>query len=867
MANTGDMIREISTMLAAFSTDAQATARNGKTDRAKELERIVGQVLDIVLDAKLVDMNRSGPNFPDIDLGDAQKRIAVQVTVRSDRAKVQETLDGFLEDGLDGSFSRLIVVMLVAKVSLRGRVEPTDKSRAFSFNSKEDVWDLAMFEREIEYLDDGKIYQIYRYLDTQSQRLSASRAVKPTHLLPGLPALAGSFVEGSRDGELAALEMLVEAGEPVFIWGLGGMGKTQVAIQLGRRLASRFPGGVYFLRCPALLAEEKEALREMILQADFSGYRYDGPLEESREIEYRQRLGILRAEYAGAVLFIDNFDRAGRSFGDLLAEEAYRDLTQCGVQLVFTTRTMPEGAAQQEIGPISDAHLMTLMRGNGMKDAPEEDLLALIRAVEGHTMTVDLMAKTLARSQGRISVETMLQALRGDLDREEFPDVTSEHSRKDGQRRIYHHLKALFDLSAMNSQQRQVLRYAALLPDCGMDYLLFASSLPEKEEKKEKRGFFRRLFGKREITEKVEKTEKVLLKLYDLGWLTITDDASRQVRVLHIHPVVREVCFGELKPTDENCRNFLLRLWNAILFHEKYDETSFLQQAECFTLASLRLGDKKGDWSCFAGRFWDELGQAQQALECNLHMVSQCKKNLPADSVELATAYNNLGHSYNALGDYKKALEYGLMALEIRKRIYKNDHPDLAMSYDNVGVIYENLQDYEKALEYGVKAMEIRQKVLHSDHLDLAASYNNVGLTYNAMGEPKQAIEYERKALKIYEKVLAADHPSLANAYMNTGYLCWILGELEEGLEYQLKALAMQEKILRLDHPNRAYSYHNLGCTYYGMMDDEKALEYLEKALAIREKTLPPDHDLTKTTRDSIAIVKERLAQQEESPV
>ena len=885
MPNTGDLIRQISDMLAQLAAGASTDSANGRTDRAKELERIVAHLFNIIHGGDFRNQNTDGPTFPAIDLGDSKLKIAVQVTIRSDREKVNDALNDFLKYDLDKIFNRLIVMMFAPKVQIRDEVDPDAKyaSKNFTFRKKEDVWDLRRLNREIEDLDDEQVEEIYDYLTKQTGRTTRP---KPRYLLPTLPPLAASFVEGSRDGEVAELTKIAESGEPVFIWGLGGMGKTQVAIQLGKTLQQT--RDVYFIHYTPPMGDGGEAMRETILRAHFAGYKFQGPDNENRDVEFAERMDILRTEYAGTVLVIDNFDWPGKSLADLQAEKAYQELTQCGLTLVFTTRSEAPGV---EIGPLAEETLLGMIRRDYRdEDVADGELLKLIRAVDGHTMMVDLLGKTLARSRGRVTAADLLEAFGGGLDRENLPEVANTHNQSAGQKRIYEHMKILFDVSVLAEGQREILRYATLLPEDGLDYPTFEKCMVKAPEKNIRR-LWRKLCGKKQEKPLVKQLEE----LVDSGWLQ-----CREKRLM-IHPVVREVCLGELKPGDENCGNFLNRLWNLHDFDTFYDADIFLQLAQCFSVASERLDDRAGTWALRAGRYWKLVGQAQMALTYELRMLQKREQNMP-DSVELATACNNVAATYGALGDHEKALEYNLKALGIWEKKLPPDHPALATSYSNAAVIYGELGDYEKQLEYHLKALGIREKKLPPDHPalalsynnmagtygelgdhekeleynlkalgicekklppdhpDLALSYNNVAVTYGELGDHEKALEYALKALGIREKKLPPDHPALAASYSNVAGTYGALGDHEKALEYDLKALGIREKKFPPDHPDLAMSYNKIGVTYAYMGEYQKALEYLEKALAIREKKLPAGHPRTEATRRNIAIVKKRLS-------
>ena len=829
MTTRSQLLDQIRRYLSIYSNDMK---QKGKVNRLEDHiagEDIGAGLMNLVYGLKLENANRGGKNEHAIDLvdrdADDSAGVAVQVTTTNKPQKINHTIEGFcaVKDGKRqcDTYGTLMVLIL----TIDDKFKSWDKMQGDGYDLK--ILNLVDLSSDMEHLETGRLEEILAYLEKELGPLSGEARPKPRYLLPTLPPLAASFVEGSRNVEVKKLEKIAESGEPVYIWGLGGMGKTQVAIQLGKNLQQT--RDVYFVHYTPPMGDGGEAMRETILRAHFAGYKFQGHDNENRDVEFAERMDILRTEYAGAVLVIDNFDWPGKSLADLQAEKAYQELTQCGLTLVFTTRSEAPGV---EIGPLAEENLLGMIRRDYRdEDVADGELLKLIRAVDGHTMMVDLLGKTLARSRGRVKVSDLLEAFGGGLDRENLPEVANTHNQSAGQKRIYEHMKILFDVSVLAEGQREILRYATLLPEDGMDY-----------------GTFWKVLNAH--------LQKTLDDLVDSGWLQ-----CREKRLM-IHPVVREVCLGELKPGDENCGNFLNRLWNLYDSDTFYDADIFLQLAQCFSMASERLDDREGTWALRAGGYWNMVGQAQMALTYELRTLQKREQNMQ-DSLELATAYSNVAVTCGALGDNEKRLEYNLKALGIREKKLPPDHPNLALSYNNVASTYYALGEHERALEYNLKALWIREKKLPSDHPDLARSYSNVASTYYALGEHERALEYMLKALGIWEKKLPPDHPDLAGSYSNVAVSYGALGDHEKALEYDLKALGIREKKLPPDHPDLALSYNNVAGTYGELGDHEKELECDLKALGIREKKLPPDHPDLAGSYSNVAVTYGALGDHE----
>ena len=604
--------------------------------------------------------------------------------------------------------------------------------------------------------------------------------------------------------------------KPVILWGFGGMGKTELAIEYGRRYQQAGRGKVFFVR---FAGSFRDTLIGPVADA-FSSYSKVDPATrkpKSQEQILQEVLQMLGEYIRDDLLIVDNVDQPGQDFDHLTAESSYKKLMGLPIRLVLTTRTEQQG--QVQVGPLDKEDLRTIM--GRFYTAPDEVLDALIDAVNGHTLAVELMARML-KSDRRMTADTLLARLNtvGGLNREKDVRISSQKDRTKARfgekERIYQHLRILFDCSGLDESE-QMLRHGFLIPDIGMDSALFLDCEPED-------------------------AAESLDKLISLGWL---QESRGETRILTMHPLVREVVWGELKPDGDNCETFLYTLEKQYNPNGTYSIWKLEQMAEAFARAAEILPMKRTIQAFLwnqSGYLFDELGNYSRGMNFCEKSLTIWKKILLPDHPELATSYNNVGSIWGKLGDYHKQLEFCQKALVIREKVLSPDHPDLAASYNNVGSAWGNLGDHHKELDFLQKALAIQEEVLLPDHPLLAASYNNVGGAWGELGNYQKQLEFCQKALAILEKTIPLAHSILSATYSNIGCAWGKLNDHYKELEFYQKALSIRERVLPPDHPDLAVRYNNVGSSWLLLGDSSQALEFFKKALIIQEGVLPPDH-------------------------
>jgi len=139
-------------------------------------------------------------------------------------------------------------------------------------------------------------------------------------------------------------------------------------------------------------------------------------------------------------------------------------------------------------------------------------------------------------------------------------------------------------------------------------------------------------------------------------------------------------------------------------------------------------------------------------------------------SLEFAEASRLLNQTAYYLyrrAQYPQAEPLYQRALAIREKQLGSEHPNTATSLNNLAVLYRAQGKYEQAEPLYQRALVIRKKQLGSEHPDTATSLNNLAELYRAQGKYEQAEPLMQRALAICEQQLGPEHPDTATIREN----------------------------------------------------------------------------------------------------
>ncbi len=238
------------------------------------------------------------------------------------------------------------------------------------------------------------------------------------------------------------------------------------------------------------------------------------------------------------------------------------------------------------------------------------------------------------------------------------------------------------------------------------------------------------------------------------------------------------------------------------------------------------------------GKYDQAESLAQQAL-ARLEQVLKGNDAVPTASVFfLATSLNNLATLYQEQGKYAQAEMLFMRAIAMWTHTPGLVNPRIAYSHNNLGSLYEEQGRYDNAEAMYQQARFISEQTLGPNHPLVATCLNNLSGLYLKYRKYTQAEPLLRCALALCETELGPNHPLTATSLDRLAGLFFLQEACEQAEPLWRRALIINEHVLGPNHPRVAITLGNLANLYAAQGNYTHAESLLKRALAILE-TVP----------------------------
>ncbi len=642
-----------------------------------------------------------------------------------------------------------------------------------------------------------------------------------------------------RDDVLADIAAAFEGGERVvFIHGVGGIGKTQIAKQYAKQHREDYDVIIY--------ATYEKSLRDILLSDSIFALspplaRYtmeDGSKEDNDAFFWRKLEAVKQAASERVLVLIDNFDVEEDEHLAAIADAKYNLLvtTRCDYSRYYHT---------VKVDPIvSIEHLKDIfMQNYGGDDVDREDpaLVELIELVNRHTYTVELLALHMENS-GQ-SAEQMLAAIRQhgimSLD-EEVRNAEMKTSV------AYENLLKMFKIFSLTEQEQQVLMYLSLMPIGGVNARNFRdwADLP---------------------------SSKIIKSLEARSWII------RNVDGIALHPIVREVVKHEIPASEANCREFLDRFTDTILdkkaWHFKMSEKErYLGIAKSILTSFPKITEGTEELYYYVQCLASFAFEVEYATDLAKRLYAFQKSNTGDTSFKTARAAFKVGWMYANGIQTPEALAVALEWLERSDEIFsqieltntdeisrhtlnKNNLVDVCLK------LYDYTKDapyYERACIYSDAALKQAQEHFKPGdyhYAKIGGAHRQIAKLCNVRQNYEQALWHIEQALAMFLDMFTENDADAMDCFGKKGDVLCHLGRYEEAKPLLQKSAHGYAEFMGENHPKTYGRYLSLGDCCAQLGEHGEAMDAYIQAQTVAEKIFKPD-------AEQIKVVNERIARQ-----
>lgn len=323
-----------------------------------------------------------------------------------------------------------------------------------------------------------------------------------------LPSPCRNFT--GRETELGVLHNALKQHDKVFLQGIPGIGKSELAKAYAKKYRKEYRNILYL--------SYTGSLKRDVAAIPF----YDDRATDDEDTLFHHHDRLLRTLKEDSLIIVDNFNTTATE------DQLLFDVLKYQCKMLFTTKCTFDEYHYVTLEEISDHDILFELFSKYFKKASEyrETVESILEIVHYHTLSLELAARLL--QTGYLPPELVLAKLREEKAAYSGEDIIKIS--KDGktvQATYNQHVHTLFALFNLTHTQREVMQCMSMMPLSGIPARLFAS--------------WNALTDMNTVN-----------KLEELGFLRIDDE-----HMLSLHPLMQDVVVADLVPSVTTCKSMI----------------------------------------------------------------------------------------------------------------------------------------------------------------------------------------------------------------------------------------------------------------------------------------------------------------------
>jgi tetratricopeptide (TPR) repeat protein len=248
------------------------------------------------------------------------------------------------------------------------------------------------------------------------------------------------------------------------------------------------------------------------------------------------------------------------------------------------------------------------------------------------------------------------------------------------------------------------------------------------------------------------------------------------------------------------------------------------------------------------GIFLGEDGNYAQARELLAKAVEIMEILEGGETDETLLAVSELAMTYWYEGKWDDAQKLEERVLEVRARSWGQENPHTMTAMANLAATYRDQGKLDDAQKLQERVLEVNKRSLGQEHPDRMKAMANLAMTYWYEGKWDDAQKLQERVLEVNKRSLGQEHPDTLMAMAHLGSTYRTLGAISTSIEFLEMALDKANRILGHEHPNTLWMGVQLALAHQvdGRLGD--AIRLLEHTFETEKRILGEEHPETKQT-------------------
>ncbi|KAL7910043.1 hypothetical protein GGI35DRAFT_478916 [Trichoderma velutinum] len=246
--------------------------------------------------------------------------------------------------------------------------------------------------------------------------------------------------------------------------------------------------------------------------------------------------------------------------------------------------------------------------------------------------------------------------------------------------------------------------------------------------------------------------------------------------------------------------------------------------------------------ACRVGQCMLVEGMTRMAVSMLEDLVAYLLMRDDKDPIRLSSQHE-LARAYYFDRQYEKAESILERVAAVRKDVFGEEDEETIRSNDVLAKVYRELGKYKEAISILERVVSVRRKTLGEEHQETIASQHALAKAYRLDGRLKEAKSTLEHVVALRERMLAEDHPFLLVSQFELAKVYKQGGQMET-----MKAFSILERLvvrgMRTNNMEDSFylsSLHELASLYHTNDQTEKAVLLLEYVVAMHRRIFPED--------------------------